>query len=228
MMSESVTWDFHFPNVTFAASRLIVGSPEEGLRTDSEWEPRQDLHAFLERFAPKTEELLGENARFNISLDKARITMRERVVFHELECQKQYDYEMSREDKEVFHSWRMWQIELRPWSLEEKKVKHANGQEVDISTASTNELYEIRVNAINYLWAWLLEVEPRGQYGNAWVVPQVGFTEYVNNMISTRIKVSAFVGRGIREYFMEPSLIDIDNEVTIDRALLRDILNPKP
>ena len=85
-------------------------------------------------------------------------------------------------------------FELRPRGWEEKKVKHANGQEVDISTAATNELYVNRVNAINYLWAWLLEVEPRGQYGNAWVVPQVGVTEYDITMFS----MSAFSSAEIR------------------------------
>ena len=219
-MSMSVTWSFHFPKVTFRAPRLMVGSAEEGLGTDSEWDPRQDFHAFLERFAPKTQELNGENARSAIRQDEARITMRERVVFHELECQEQYDYESSTDEEEIYFSFRMWQIELRPWGWEEKKVKHANGQEVDISTAATNELYVNRVNAINYLWAWLLEVEPRGQYGNAWVVPQVGVTEYDNTMFS----MSAFSSAGIREHFLNETSL-LENGTIMDKASLADILS---
>lgn len=87
-------------------------------------------------------------------MDEARITMRERVVFHELEGQEQYDHDATTDEEDVYFYFRMWQIELRPWSWEEKKVQHADGQDVDISTASVNELYVHRVNAINFLWAW--------------------------------------------------------------------------
>lgn len=116
-MSMSVTWSFHVPKVTFRDARLMVGDAEEGRSTNSEWDPRADFHAFLDRYAPTAEALAGENAR-------------------------------------SVGYFRMWQIELRPWSWEEKKVQHADGQDVDISTASVNELYVHRVNAINFLWAW--------------------------------------------------------------------------
>jgi len=78
-----------------------------------------------------------------------------------------------------------------------------------------------RVNAINFLWAWLLDVEPRGQYGNAWVVPQVGVTEYDDTMFS----MSAFGPEGIREHFLnEMSLLE--EGTAMDKASLEDILAP--
>ncbi len=220
-MSMSVTWSFHFPKVTFRAARLMVGDAEEGRSTNSEWDPRADFHAFLDRHAPTAEALAGENARSVGRMDEARITMRERVVFHELEGQEQYDHDASTDEEEVYFYFRMWQIELRPWSWEEKKVQHANGQDVDISTASVNELYVHRVNAINFLWAWLLDVEPRGQYGNTWVVPQVGVTEYDDTMFS----MSAFGPEGIREHFLnEMSLLE--EGTAMDKVSLEDILAP--
>ena len=220
-MSMSITWTYQFPRVTFRAARLMVGDPKEGRSTDGGWDPKVDFHVFLDRYAPTAEALTGPNERIVRRMDEARIAMRERVVFHELDGQEQWDHEASTDENEVYFNFRMWQIELRPWSWEEEKVQHGDGQDVDISAAGSNELYVHRVNAINFLWTWLLDVEPRGQYGNVWVVPQVGVTEYDNTMFA----LSAFGHDGIREHFLNETSL-LEDGTVMDKTSLEDTLAP--
>ncbi len=57
-------------------------------------------------------------------------------------------------------------------------MMHADGEAFQLDRADQNELYVHRMNPINYLYDWLLTLDPRGRWGNAWLLPQCGVTEY--------------------------------------------------
>ncbi len=215
-MSMSVNWTLNFPEVSFHAARVMV-SDEDGTQTNPGWDPAEDLKQHLAQWAPDAGQFEGENERIVRRRDAGRQTILERLTFEEKETAEVYD------DDGNITLHRVWQLELLPEDgFDGPALKHANGVEFRLDRTGRNELYVSRMNAINFLYDWLLTLDPRGRWGNAWVLTQNGVTEYDESVLS----VAAFHDGVLRDHYFGGSLLTSEGTETT-RAGLEEWISPK-
>ncbi|GEM_PF-776581 len=171
-MSMSINWKLDFPEVTFHHAR-VQDQDAEGVQTNATWDPAIDLKAHLEQWAPSADRFGGEDDQEVRRRDVGRHTILHRIQFEELEQAEQHNDDFNI----TLH--RVWQMSLIPTEkVQTDAMMHADGEAFQLDRADQNELYVHRMNPINYLYDWLLTLDPRGRWGNAWLLPQCGVTEY--------------------------------------------------
>lgn len=208
-MSMSVNWTLNFPEVSFHDPRVMI-KDETGGQTNPDWDPAQDLRKHLEQWAPKADRFGGDDDRNVRRRDEGRCTIMERLKFHELEPTEVYD------DEGNITLHRVWKMDLIS-TAEIPPLQHANGQEFHLDRTGLNELYVNRMNPINYLYDWLLTLSPRGRWGNAWLVSQVGVTEYDESVFNLAI----FHEGGLNSRYLGGSELTSEG-ATITRDSLRE------
>ena len=118
---------------------------------------------------------------------------------------------------------RVWQLELLPADgFNGPALKHADGEEFRLDRTGRNELYVHRMNPINFLYDWLLTLDPRGRWGNAYILSQHGVTEYDESVLS----VAAFHDGVLRDHYLGGSLLTSEGADTT-REGLAEWISPK-